>query len=90
MTGLEEVFRRFLFALAIAAVWAISIFWQPLAWVLLGAGIIGILGSIGLEPPSLRRLRHTRQVRRDLRSLERKGYVVVIDDRAYLTGSHER
>ncbi|HSJ83601.1 MAG TPA: hypothetical protein VLA91_07255 [Acidimicrobiia bacterium] len=48
--------RRFIGTVCLAAVWSmVAVAGLGLAWVLLGAALIGILGTIGVEPPRLRR-----------------------------------
>lgn len=48
--------RRFIGTVCLAAAWSMVVFaGVTLGWVLLGAAFIGILGTIGLEPPRLRR-----------------------------------
>jgi hypothetical protein len=48
--------RRFIGTVCLAAVWSIvAIAGLSLGLVLLGAAVIGMLGTIGIEPPRLRR-----------------------------------
>lgn len=47
--------RRFIGTVCLAAAWSMVVFaGLSLGWILLGAALIGILGTIGLEPPRLR------------------------------------
>ena len=49
--------RRFIGTVCLAAAWSTVVFaGLSLGWILLGAAFIGILGTIGLEPPRLRRV----------------------------------
>ena len=48
--------RRFIGTVSLAAVWSmVAVAGLGLGWVLFGAALIGILGTIGVEPPRLRR-----------------------------------
>lgn len=49
--------RRFIGTLGLAVAWSmVALAGVTMGWVLLGAALIGILGTIGLEPPRRRRI----------------------------------
>jgi hypothetical protein len=48
--------RRFVGTVGLAVAWSMVVFaGVTIGWVLLGAATIGILGTIGIEPPRWRR-----------------------------------
>lgn len=54
----NPLLRRFVAAIALAVVWStVSLAGLDLVWVLVGAGCIGILATVGAEPPRRKRLR---------------------------------
>lgn len=49
--------RRFVGTLGLAVAWSmVALAGVAMGWVLLGAALIGLLGTIGLEPPRRRRM----------------------------------
>ena len=49
--------RRFFGTLGLAVAWSmVALAGVTMGWVLLGAALIGLLGTIGLEPPRRRRM----------------------------------
>jgi hypothetical protein len=49
--------RRFIATLGLAVAWSmVALAGVTMGWVLLGAALIGTLGTIGLEPPRRRRM----------------------------------
>lgn len=77
--------RRLVAAMTVGALWALAatVAGTDLEWVLLGAAVIGMLFTVGIEPP--RRRWHRRRVAKDLASLEAKGLIVRTGDDFELT-----
>ena len=49
--------RKFFGTLGLAVAWSmVALAGVTMGWVLLGAALIGLLGTIGLEPPRRRRM----------------------------------
>jgi hypothetical protein len=49
--------RRFVVTLGLAVAWSmVALAGVTMGWVLIGAALIGLLGTIGLEPPRRRRM----------------------------------